>query len=386
MRATRNDSTGSSPVLYMAYDLGWTSWKLGFGVGRGHKPRCRTIRARDLEQLEQEIAAAKKRFKLPKDASVMSCYEAGRDGWWLHRYLESQGILNLVVDSSSIEVNRRQRRAKSDGLDTAKLLMMLMRYANGDSEAWSVVRPPRVEDEDDRQLHRELLSLKSEQTRHVNRIKGLLAGWGLQVTAVQRLPQVLSHLQTWDGGHLPPQLRQRLLREWERLQLVQRQIGQLERERLQVLRESTSRKAVQMRTLMELRGIGVNSAWLYVMEIFGWREIRNRRELASLCGLAPTPNQSGTDDHEQGISKAGNWRMRRMAVEIAWCWLRWQPQSELSQWFEQRFGAGGKRTRRVGIVAVARKLLVQLWRYLETGELPAGAVLKPEAALAPAAG
>jgi transposase len=370
----------------MAYDLGWTSWKLGFGVGLGHTPRCRTIRARDLEQLEQEIAAAKKRFRLPKEASVMSCYEAGRDGWWLHRYLESRGIVNLVVDSSSIEVNRRRRRAKSDGLDTTKLLTMLMRYANGESEAWSVVRPPRVQDEDDRQLHRELLSLKGEQTRHVNRIKGLLAGWGLPVTAVERLPQVLGHLQTADGGHLPPQLRQRLVREGERLQLVQQQIGQLERERLQVLRESASGKAVQMRTLMELRGIGINSAWLYVMEIFGWREIRNRRELASLCGLAPTPKQSGTEEREQGISKAGNWRMRTMAVEIAWGWLRWQPHSELSQWFERRFGAGGKRTRRVGIVAVARKLLVQLWRYLETGEVPPGAVLKPQAALAPAAG
>lgn len=386
MKATRQESIPCTAVLYMAYELGWTSWKLGFSVGPGQKPRYRTIPARDLKQLEQEIAAARERFGLAGDAPVVSCYEAGRDGWWLHRYLESRGMRNLVVDSSSIEVNRRRRRAKSDGLDVGKLLAMLMRFANGEPKVWSVVRAPTVEDEDDRQLHRELLSLKSEQTRHINRIKGLLAGWGLKMPAVGRLPQALSELRSWDGGRLPPRLRQRLVRECRRLRLVQRQIGQLERERLQVLRDSPHPKAVRIRTLMDLRAIGVNSAWLFVCEIFGWREIRNRRELASLCGLAPTPYQSGADDREQGISKAGNWRMRTMAVEIAWCWLRWQPQSELSQWFEQRFAASGKRARRVGIVALARKLLVQLWRYVETGELPPGAVLKPRAAPEPAAG
>ena len=143
------------------------------------------------------------------------------------------------------------------------------------------------------------------------------------------------------------------------------------------MRSSTSPKAGQVRRLMDLRAIGPNSSWLYVMEVFGWRQIRNRRELASLNGLTPTPYQSGQDDREQGISKAGNWRMRRMAVEIAWGWLRWQPTSELSCWYERRFAHGGKRARRVGIVALARKLLIQLWRYLETGEIPPGAVFKP---------
>ena len=193
-----------------------------------------------------------------------------------------------------------------------------------------------------------------------------------------RLPQELPKLRTWDGNALAPRLCERLGREWQRLELVERQIGQIEHERTRLLQTSTSPNVVRVRQLMELRAIGVNSAWLYVMEIFGWRAIRNRRELASLCGLAPTPYQSGGDDREQGISKAGNWRMRRMAVEIAWCWLRWQPASELSRWFQERFAAGGKRARRVGIVALARKLLVQLWRYLETGALPPGAVLKPQ--------
>jgi transposase len=384
MRATHNESTASTPVLYMACELGWTSWKLGFSVGLGQKPRCRTIPSRDLQGLEQEIAAASKRFGLPAEAPVVSCYEAGRDGWWLHRYLESRGIVNLVVDSSSIEVNRRRRRAKSDGLDAGKLLTMLMRFANGERKAWSVARAPSVQDEDDRQLHRELLALKSEQTRHINRIKGLLAAWGLELPEVGRLPQALPGLRTWDGNGLPPRLCERLGREWERLELVQRQIGRIEHDRTRLLQTGTSPNVARIRQLMDLRAIGINSAWLYVMEVFGWRAIRNRRELASLCGLAPTPYQSGGDDREQGISKAGNWRMRRMAVEIAWCWLRWQPDSELSRWFEQRFGAGGRRARRVGIVALARKLLVQLWRYLETGELPPGAVLKAQGGPEPA--
>ncbi len=193
-------------------------------------------------------------------------------------------------DRGAGEVNRRKRRAKSDGLDAGKLLTMLMRFANGESKAWSVVRAPSVQDEDDRQLHRELLTLKNEQTRHVNRIKGLLAACGL------RLPEV--------GP-----------------KLVERQIDQIERERTRLPQSSTSPNVARIRQLMDLRAIGVNSAWLFVSETFGWRAIRNRRELASLCGLAPTPYQSGGGDREQGISKAGNWRMRRMAVEIAWCWM-----------------------------------------------------------------
>ena len=228
MKATQDESTGSTAVLYMAYELDWRSWKLGFSVGLGQKPRYRTIAARDLKGLEQEIAAARKRFGLPGDAAVVSCYEAGRDGWWLHRYLSSRGILNLVVDSSSIEVNRRKRRAKSDGLDAGKLLTMLMRFANGERKAWSVVRAPSVEDEDDRQLHRELLALKNEQTRHVNRIKGLLASFGLELPEVGRLPQELPKLRTWDGNCLAPRLCERLGREWQRLEQVEQQIGQIE--------------------------------------------------------------------------------------------------------------------------------------------------------------
>jgi transposase len=184
---------------------------------------------------------------------------------------------------------------------------------------------------------------------------------------------VLTKLRTWDGQPLPEGMQQRLLREHERWRFVHRQILDVENERARKIRTSTEEPLVKVRKLLQVRGIGVNSAWLYVMEFFGWRRIRNRRQLAALAGLTPTPYDSGASAREQGISKAGNRRLRTMAVEIAWCWLRYQPDSALSRWFQQRFGSGNSRQRRIGIVALARKLLVALWRYLETGEAPAGA-------------
>jgi transposase len=308
---------------------------------------------------------------------VRCCYEAGRDGFWLHRWLEARGLHNLVVDSASIEVNRRQRRAKNDRLDAAKLVSMLLRYHGGEKKLWSVVRVPSPDDEDRRQLHRDLLELKAERTRHVNRIKGLLAGCGLAVTEIgEDFAKVVAELRQWDGRPVPAELHQRLLREYARYQLVHRQIRDLENERARTIRTSDDNPRKQVRQLLRLRGIGANSAWLFVMEFFGWRQIKNRRELAALAGLTPTPFSSGDSAREQGISKAGNRRLRTMAVEIAWCWLHYQPQSRLSAWYKERWGQGNSRQRRIGIVAMARKLLVALWRYLETGAIPEGAELK----------
>ena len=176
----QNSTLPTAPVLYFALELGWNTWKLAFTIGAGQKPRIRTIRARALDVLLAEIQAAKARFGLPEDAKVISCYEAGRDGFWLDRFLRTHGVENLVVDSASIEVNRRKRRAKSDRLDAVKLVSMLMRWHNGEKKVWSVVHPPSAEDEDHRQLHRELIALKSERTGHSNAIKGMLAGLGLQ--------------------------------------------------------------------------------------------------------------------------------------------------------------------------------------------------------------
>jgi len=367
--------TSEQPVLYMAFELGWDSWKLAFSTGPGPAPRRREMLARDVPQLMHEIAEAKRRLRLPADCPVVSCYEAGRDSFWLHRCLAAHGVQNLVVDSASIEVNRRRRRAKSDGLDVEKLLSMLLRYAGGETKLWSVVQVPTSEEEDARQLHRELITLGHQATEHTNRIKSLLANCGLAIEIDKHFPRKLKELRQWDGTPVPEALRQRLLREFERLQVVHRQARELEQQRAKEVREKDSPAVEQVRKLLGLRAIGIGSSWLYVHEFFGWRKFRNRKQVGSLAGLAPTPYASGQIDHEQGISKAGNTRMRWMAVEIAWCWLRFQPDSELTRWFYARFGRGNSRQRRIGIVALARKLLVQLWKYLETGVPPAGAEL-----------
>jgi transposase len=379
-------ATSEKPVLYLALELGWNSWKLAFAAGPGPAPRQREIPARDLAGLRRELAEAKRRLKLPADCPVVSCYEAGRDGFWLHRWLVAQGVENVVVDSASIEVNRRQRRAKSDSLDAAKLLSMLVRYAGGETKLWSVVQVPTSEEEDARQLHRELMSLTQEATEHTNRIKSLLATCGLALETIDRhFPKQLKELRLWDGTPLPAALHQRLLREFERLQVANRQARQLEQERAKEVRGRENSPAIdKVRKLLGLKAIGIGSSWLYVHEFFAWRKFKNRKQVGSLSGLAPTPYASGQTDRDQGISKAGNKRMRWMAVEIAWGWLHFQPDSELSQWFMKRFGRGSSRQRRIGIVALARKLLVQLWKYLETGIPPTGATLtdwRPKARL-----
>jgi transposase len=374
IRSTDFGAVGAT--LYLAFELGNKKWKLGFTLGLGQRPRERTIAAGDLAALQSEIRLAKPRFGLTETARVMSCYEAGRDGFWLHRYLHSGGIQNLVVDSASIEVNRRAKRTKTDRLDLAKLLTMLMRYDYGEKKVWSVVHVPSPEAEDKRHLHRQLTTLKGDRTRHINRIKGLLVGQGVRLPVGAGFLERLDEVRLWDGSVLPKGLRARLAREYAGLQFVAQQIKAVEAERRQVVSTSDDPGVEKVRHLMRLRGIGVNSAWLFVMEFFGWRELHNRRQVGGLAGLTPTPYQSGDEAQEQGISKAGNRPIRAMAIEIAWGWLRHQPESELSRWYERRFAHGSKRVRKIGIVALARKLLVALWRYLEYGEIPAGAQLK----------
>ena len=375
--ATRADqSTASAPVLHLAFELGQAKWKLGFTTGLGQRPRERTIAARDLPLLAQEIERAQERFGLPADARVVSCYEAGREGFWLHRWLVAHGVVNHVVDSASIEVNRRRRRAKSDRLDVGKLLYQLVRYRVGERKVWSVVRVPTVAEEDQRQLHRELLTAKRDRARVTNRMKGLLANQGIVVEVGAGFLGELAVIQLWDGTALPPGLRARLEREWTKGEGLTAQVRQLEGEREDALRCDPAPAVALVRQLLRVRGIGVNSAWLYVMEFFGWRQFRNRREVGGLAGLTPTPYQSGEMSREQGIGKAGNRYIRAMAIEIAWGWLRFQPESALSRWYEERFGQGSSRIRRIGIVALARRLLVELWRYLETGAVPEGAGLK----------
>ncbi len=364
------------PVLYLAFELSNVHWKLGFATGPGRRPRVRTINAGDLAALREEVRRAKKRFELSGDIRVVSCYEAGRDGFWLHRFLLAQGIENLVVDSSSIQVNRRARQAKTDGMDVVKLLSQLIRYRSGERDVWSVVRVPSVEEEANRNLHRELETLKKDRTRHINRIKSYLVGQGIRMKVKGAFLEEIERVRKWDGSALPDSLRARLRREYERLQMVQEQIKGLEQERVEAIRHSQEESVKTVRKLLRLKGIGQNASWLFGMEFFSWRKFDNRKEVGALAGLVPMPHQSGGSYREQGISKAGNRHIRAMAIEIAWGWLRFQPESELTKWYEKKFGHGSKRIRKIGIVALARKLMIALWRYLETGAIPEGAVLK----------
>jgi len=377
-RTLRKENSTELEVLYMAFELSQSTWKLAFSNGR--KIRTVTIGARDLDQLHKAIDGSKSRFAIGGEVRMCSCYEAGRDGFWLHRYLVSSGIDNVVVDSSSIEVDRRKRRAKTDRIDAKKLLHMLMRYHAGERLLWRVVHVPSVAQEDGRQLHRELDVLKKERTVHRNRIKGLLIHQGIAVNnpSSKRFLADLEVWRSWDGKALPSDLKTRLIREYERLRMVEEQVYGLKKQRQSRLENAESPSVRKVIQLMTLRGIAVNSSWKFVNEFFAWRQFHNRRELGALAGLTPTPYDSGGSQHEQGISKAGNSRIRTLAVEMAWVWLRLQPQSKLSQWYIERFGSGGKRMRRIGIVAVARRLLIDLWRYLEYGLIPEGAVLRTD--------
>jgi transposase len=367
--ALQGKHTGAASELYMAFELGEKNWKLSLSDGaRG--PSHYTVMAGDTSALLECIAKAKARCGLAQEAMVHSCYEAGRDGFWLHRWLLERGIDNIVVDSSSIEVNRRARRAKTDRLDGDKLLAMLIRYHAGERRVWAVVRVPTPEQEDERRAHRELGRLGQECIAHANRIRSLLVLHNLRVKYVGG--RIWQRWWTRHAAELLPGVRAEIERESARLVLVQAQIRMI---------QAQQRKAVaaqpQVARLARLRAVGMGSAWVLVKELFGWRQFRNRREVAGCLGLAPTPYISGESEAEQGIAKAGNKRARTLMVELAWGWLRYQPESELSKWFTRRFAGGGKRMRRIGIVALARRLAIALWRYLDHGVIPDGAKLKP---------
>jgi transposase len=360
-------------TLYVALELGCDKWVLASATQAAEKPRFRTIPARNLAAFTEEIAKAKARFHLPADAPVCTCYEAGRDGFWLHRALTKMIIANVVVDASSIEVNRRQKQIKSDPVDAGKLVNMLCRYHAGERKVWSVVNVPSVQDEDGRQLHRGMKDVQRQKTECSNRIKGLLASQGLTANVDANFRTTLTRLRDWADQPVPAGMQMRLLQEYAVWETLHRQERDAANEQERQLREGQERPVEQMRQLMGLKAVGARTAWILVMELFSWRAIKNGKELGSLVGLTPVPYDSGKSQREQGISKAGNKHVRSLMVELAWVWLRWQPQSALSQWYNRRFGAGNKRARKVGIVALARKLLIALWRLVEHGEIPGGA-------------
>jgi transposase len=309
---------------------------------------------------------------------VVVIQEAGLDGFWLHRLLEANGIESHVVDPASIAVDRRHRRAKTDVIDGEMLLRTLMAWVRGERRVCSMVRPPSPEEEDRRRLTRERGTLLKERTQHTNRIKGLLAGQGIADYDPLRKDRLarLDALRTGDGRPLPERLKAEIRREIERVDLVVSQMAMVERER-DALVGMTSDPAPETAAavLVRLKGIGPELGSLIWLEAL-YRGFSNRRQIAAYAGLAPSPWQSGGTDREQGISKSGNRRLRHALVELAWFWLRHQPASALSVWFRARVGQGRGRIRRIAIVALARKLLVALWRYATQGVVPAGATFK----------
>jgi len=376
-------------TLLMAMELSESKWKLGLGPASKVR-RLKEVSYGDLKAVRREIEATKRMLRLPDDTHVVACYEAGRDGFWIKRALdEDLGIECKVVDSASIEVSRRKRRAKNDKLDVKRLLRLLARdVLTEEEDIWSVCRVPSEEEEEARRPHRELGRLKVEGTAHRSRIKSLLALHGIKSDLYANWGERIEKLRDYKGNQLGRNMLNELKREWARLQLVQQQIRAIEKEQDALEKgkvKEAQEKNVPLRELApsiakieqlrQLRGID-RSARTLTYEFFGWRIFKNGREVGGAAGLTPTPFCSGTTEREQGISKAGNRRIRAVMVELAWSWLRYQPGSKLTEYFQTKFGAQGKRRRRIGIVAVARKLLVALWRYLETGEIPEGAVFK----------
>lgn len=370
--ATRgSESTVMTAVLMMAFELSARTWLLGFRARGSDRIRRREIAARDTATVMREIAAAKVAFGLPVDAEVHSCYEAGRDGFWLHRWLASHGVHSRVVDSASIEVPRRFRRAKSDAIDVVGLLKLLMRELTGERHVWRVVRVPSVAAEDARQLEREIECTQADRTRVRNRIQGLLVAQGVSMPPWRHLRARLTTLCTGTGEPLPAGLQDRIGRElmwWATIETRLRELRRLQRGG--VVPGSTCAR------LQQIRGIGIRGAARVSREVLDWRTFTSGRQVGSLIGLSPTPYASGAQRREQGISKAGNRRVRTVMVELARGWCRFQPESALAQWYTTRFAHGSVRLQRIGIVALARKLLIALWRYATTGVVPAGARLK----------
>ena len=366
----------------LAIELSKKSWIVAVNTPLSDKISRHTLKPSDGKELLDLCERIRTRVakETKKRVEMVSCYEAGYDGFWLHRLLQAHDIRNHVIDPASLQVDRRARRAKTDRVDAERLLRSLMAYLWGEPKVWSVVRVPSVAEEDDRRLHRERGRLINERIQHVNRIKGLLAIHGiydyqpLRRDRIQRLEQ----LHTADGRTLPPRLEAEILRELQRLEIVIGMIKTIEAERdaIASANTETERGSVKkIQHLAKIKSIGPEFATTLVGEVF-YRSFDNRKQLASYVGLTPAHFQSGAMSRDQGISKAGNAKARTVMIELAWLWLRHQPDSDLSVWFRDRVGKLKGRIRRITIVAVARKLLITLWRYLETGLVPKGAALK----------
>ena len=372
-------TTGHFGTIFVAIELSQKTWLVTLHSPERDRISRHKLEGGDHAELLALIERTRARVveKLGSVPRVVSCYEAGYDGFWLHRLLEAAGITNFVFDAASIAVEQRARRAKTDRIDGELLLRTLMAYLRGEPRVVRIVRVPSVAEEDVRRASRERDRLVKEQTAHSNRIKALLRLLGVDVGAPRRRNWLvwLEQQRDWQGQPLPPHLLAEVKREHARLMLVREQIAALEQ--AQGAEDSAAPAAMSERRqlLQRLKALGPAFSATLVNELF-YKDFRNRREVAAYCGLAPSPWKSGGIDREQGISKAGNHRARLTAIELAWLWLRHQPDSALSLWFRSRTANAGRRARRIAIVALARKLIVALWRYLSTGLVPDQATMK----------
>ena len=362
--------------LFMAMELSNKNWKLAFGDGS--RQRYRSIEARSEAALLREVGMAKEKLGLPADAPVVCCYEAGRDGFWIDRLLKKHGFRNHVMDPASIEVPRRSRTRKTDRLDAEKLLDLLLGAELwGQSKRFSSVRVPTEAQESELRLHRERERLVKERTGHRARLKSLFVLHGLAVGNPATVP--VDRVCDWEGKPLPGAWVEELKREQQRLHLVEEQLKGIEKQQTAALAQAQTQAQKKADKLCRLKAVGPQSGWLLSHECFGWRTFANRRHLGSFAGLTGTPYDSGETLREQGISKAGSSRVRTTMVELAWGWVRWQPESALTHWFLDRYVRGGtSRSKRKGIVALARKLLIALWKYVEQDVVPVGAILKAQ--------
>jgi len=366
-------------VIHAALELSKNSWLLAIEASEHNRPSLHHLKGGDSSALLAKLHRACEQFecRTGNRAKIVLCYEAGYDGFWLARLLENHGIDCLVVDPASLQVDRRARRVKTDRIDVEAILRTVIAWRRGERHVCSLVHVPSRDEEDLRRSHRERDRLVKERTAHTNRIKGLLFTQGIRDINLRRRRKPLvidfADLVTGDGRCIPPRLKSEVERELQRLALVDEQLAIAEAERDQVARqcEDSEKKRHQ---LALLRGVGETGAAILVREVF-YRTFSNRRQVGSYLGLAPCPYDSGSSTRSHGISKAGNARARSTMIELAWFWLRYQPDSQLTLWFERRVTGQSKRIRRIMIVALARKLAIAFWRYVETGLVPSGAIV-----------
>ncbi len=377
----QTEAARDGAVVFVALELSKSAWLLaaqGSPSGKTSLHRLDRGDVAGLLALLRRLQAREQRAS-GNQGQVVLGYEAGYDGFWLQRRVSVEGITCCVMDPGSLQVDRRARRAKTDRLDAAMLLRALMAWWRGDRAACHMVQVPSVEREDARRTHRERQRLIAERVQHVNRIKGLLATQGIYDYRPLRrdLWERLEELRTGNGRELPPCLRREIDREFRRLELVLKQIAASETERDATIEAPAAEDvdAAKVAQLSKLGGIGPELATVLVREAL-YRSFTNRKEVAAYAGLTPSPYASGDRHRDQGISKAGNPLLRKAMVELAWLWLRYQPDSALTRWFTERVGAVRGRMRKITAVALARKLLVALWRYVRTGLVPEGARLK----------